>query len=216
VPDRLKVVFFGSSGYLSTAPLNALLQSEHELVAVVVNESKSPKSIFNLIPLDQSDQVEGLAFSHDVQILKLRPDYLPLVDQLIELAPDLIVTSCFEKKIPKEILVIPKIASLNIHPSLLPKYRGPSPIFWQLKEGAEKMGVTLHLMTMEFDAGDIVAQKRLDKLSFETFSDLKKALSLLAVDLLCEVLENIHHYVREAKAQDDSISTYFSRLHEKI
>jgi len=79
-----------------------------------------------------------------------------------ELQPDLVIAACFPHIFPEAMLKIPKIGCLNIHPSLLPAYRGPQPLFWQLRAGEQNMGVTVHWMDAGVDTGDILGRATVD------------------------------------------------------
>jgi len=76
--------------------------------------------------------------------------------------PDIIIVSCYARRLPQSILSLARKGSFNVHPSLLPKYRGPNPIFWQLREGEKEYGITLHRMTNDFDACDIISQQKVN------------------------------------------------------
>lgn len=208
--NRLKIVYFGSSGDLSFRPFEALLQSSHEILAVVVNECPSIEQGIDLIPIDQQDSIQSVAFKNKIQILKFNHKITELGSAIESLKPDVIVTSCFAHKIPSSILTIPKLASLNLHPSLLPKYRGPDPLFWQIRNAVIETGVTIHLMNNQFDAGDIVAQHSVNVKPSMNISDLEKKLAIESSRLLIQAFQNIHNKIVLAKPQDTKISSYYS------
>src|SRR6266536_191528 len=81
---------------------------------------------------------------------------------LTEYQPETICVACFSKRIPRDILDIPRLGCLNVHPSLLPANRGPEPLFWTFREGNQRTGVTIHLMDEGMDTGPIVAQEALE------------------------------------------------------
>ncbi|GAI09530.1 unnamed protein product [marine sediment metagenome] len=103
-----------------------------------------------------------------------------IIGKLKEIRPDLIVVAAFGKILPKEILDIPKQGILNVHPSLLPRYRGPSPIQSAILDGEEKTGVTIILMDEKTDHGPIIKQQVIRLKGDETFENLKKFLANLA------------------------------------
>jgi methionyl-tRNA formyltransferase len=174
--NKPSIVFMGSpNAELSRRPFQALLDADYSIQAVVIPglpDEPDP------VPLDPPE-VED--FPDDMQFVPLVSKYLtpgvitiawevgipviaignlkrPASQQVIrQLKPDLIVVSCYSKIIPPEILKI--VPALNLHPSLLPRYRGPWPIFWQLKNGETKTGVTVHLVTDKVDGGDILGQR---------------------------------------------------------
>ena len=85
--------------------------------------------------------------------------------ELIRLNPDIVIVGNWNEKLKKSIIDIPKIATINVHPSLLPKYRGPNPYIQTILHGEKQSGVTFHIMTEKIDAGPILAQQRLDIIS---------------------------------------------------
>ena len=207
---KLRIVYFGSSGDLSLEPLKALLKSPHEILAVIVTESTSNRFQIRLIPIDQEDNIESIALKHDIQILKFNHDLDVLKADIEFLSADLIVTSCFSQKIPESILSIPKIASINLHPSLLPLYRGPDPLFWQIRDGVKETGVTIHLMDNNFDSGNIVAQQRFDVEPSLKMLDLKKKMALESAKLLINTLNDTCFYIESSKPQSTNKLSYQS------
>ena len=206
----LKIVYFGSSGDLSLQPFRALMASIHEVVAVVIVKKPLKTSDINLIPLDASDSIESLAVMNKIQILNLGDNLAALESEISFLSPDLIVTSCFAKRIPEAILALPKMASINIHPSLLPLYRGPDPIFWQVRDGVSRTGVSMHVMTNHFDTGDIIAQQNIDIEVSLHIVERKKILAKLGSRLLIKALKNIERSINLAYKQTKNKASYQS------
>ncbi len=103
-----------------------------------------------------------LAWQQGLLVYSLRSVRHPAVYRLLQtLAPDLVAVACFPWRIPPDLLAIPTHGFVNLHPSLLPAYRGPAPLFWQLRAGLQQSGVTLHQMAHTFDSGAIIAQQPL-------------------------------------------------------
>jgi len=102
--------------------------------------------------------IASLARLHSIPVVKLSGLWSQSLDEIGKYSPDVIVVSCFDRKLPDSVLSIPRIACFNLHPSLLPAYRGPVPLFWQFRAGVKKFGITLHRMSTQLDAGNIVAQ----------------------------------------------------------
>jgi methionyl-tRNA formyltransferase len=120
--------------------------------------------------------------------------------------PDLIVVGTFVKKLPRALLEIPKVAAINVHSSLLPAYRGALPEFWVIRNGEKQSGVTIHLMTEEFDAGRILAKTALDLARDETLLSISMKLAQAAVPLLADVLARYRRGERpEGEPQDESL-----------
>jgi len=106
------------------------------------------------------------------------------------LSPDMVVLAAFGQIIPKDILDIPPRGCLNVHPSLLPKYRGAAPINWSLINGDGKTGVTIMLMDEGTDTGDILLQEETEIDPEEVYDDLHDRLSFRGAELLLKAVEN--------------------------
>lgn len=150
----------GSSGPLSVIPLQALLDSGQSVVAVALEADRKPGLREQRIPVMTGNQgsIASLARLHSIPVVKLSGLWSQSLDEIGKYSPDVIVVSCFARKLPDSVLSIPRIACFNLHPSLLPAYRGPVPLFWQFRAGVKKFGITLHRMSTQLDAGNIVAQ----------------------------------------------------------
>jgi len=129
--------------------------------------------------------------------------------KLKELKPDLVIVASYGKIIPKEILEIPKYGSLNIHPSLLPKYRGPSPIQTAILNGDKETGVTIILMDEKIDHGEIISNSKfLISNKKTTYQELNKKLAELGVKLLIKTIPKWINKEIKTKPQDHSKATY--------
>ena len=102
--------------------------------------------------------IAPLARLHNIPVIKLSGPWSRSLGEIGKYSPDIIVVSCFARKLPDPVLSIPAMGCFNLHPSLLPAYRGPTPLFWQFRAGVEEFGISLHRMSSQLDAGDIVAQ----------------------------------------------------------
>lgn len=125
------------------------------------------------------------------------------------LSPDVILSCYYRNMIKEEILAIPRIAALNLHGSLLPKYRGRCPVNWQIIFGETKGGITLHHMVKKADAGDIVAQKEIDISETDTALTLFKKMEEAAYKLLKEFIPKVLDGTAPRIPQDHSLATYF-------
>ncbi len=110
---------------------------------------------------------------------------------LADLKPDVICVACFPRLLPEKLLSLPKYGAMNLHPSLLPAYRGPSPLFWIFHDGLEHAGITLHLMEAHADTGDIVSQKPIILRDGITFSEAERVCSGEGARLILEALRAI-------------------------
>ncbi|MGD8559278.1 MAG: formyltransferase family protein [Gammaproteobacteria bacterium] len=163
-PPQRRVLFFGSAGRLSHAVLEVLLKRNVNVTGVVIPGVEPNKELESIggIPIVQPANhptAEQLALEYHLPVIYVQNvNGHSFQQDVANMDPDYILVACFPFKLPQVIFQASRVASLNIHPSLLPAYRGPQPVFWQLKNGEAKTGVSLHLMSEEFDAGDIVIQ----------------------------------------------------------
>ena len=108
---------------------------------------------------------------------------------ILKLNPDIILVGTWKEKLKKEIFDLPKIATINVHPSLLPKYRGPNPYLQTILHGEKYSGVTFHLMSEKFDAGPILSQQKIELLPCDTSKELREK-TVFQARLLCRELLN--------------------------
>lgn len=151
--------------------------------------------------------VKVVAQQHNILIiqpLKIKDS----ITKIKNLKPDLIISAAYGQIIPKEILEIPKFGCLNIHPSLLPKYRGPSPIQTAILNGDKKTGVTIILMDEKMDHGKIVSSIEHQISSDINYKGLEKKLAELSIKLLIETLPKWINGEIKPKYQDESKATY--------
>jgi len=150
----------------------------------------------------------------DLNIPVYAPDDInhPLwLERIRSMEPDFLFSFFYRDLISQPLLDIPKTAALNLHPSLLPKYRGRAPINWVLVNGEQETGLTLHHMTPRPDDGDIVAQASLEIGTDDTAKTLHQRLESLATELLDESLPDIAAGKVKGAAQDEDLATYFGR-----
>ncbi len=168
------ILFMGSpNAELSRRPFQALLEAQYPIQAVVIPGLPDEPDPVPLDPPEADDLpdvefvplvskyltpgVITIAWEVGIPVLAIgdlkRPASYKVIKQL---KPDLLVVSCYSKIIPPDIIKL--VPAINLHPSLLPRYRGPWPIFWQLKHGETKTGVSVHLVTDKIDGGDVLGQ----------------------------------------------------------
>ncbi len=200
----MRIVFMGTPEF-SVPPLEYLLQSEYKVVAVYTQPDK-PMGRGRSV---EQSPVKKVALRHGVPVfqpLKLRdPEE---VERLARLKPDLIVVSAFGQILPQSVLDIPWFGCLNIHPSLLPKYRGATPIPSAILAGDEETGVTIMLMDAGMDTGPIVSQIIVGIEPDDTAESLCRKLSQASVRLLGETLPLWFDGSLKATPQDNSKATY--------
>ncbi len=156
----MNILYAGSAGPLSVLPLRALCEAGHRPCAVAVDAGDSKLSQRRDFPVvtENQDSLESLALLYGLPLIRLSRDAGDAAEQSRAYSPDIVLVSCFARKIPHEVLSVPAIGCFNLHPSALPAYRGPDPVFWQFRDGVSEMGVTLHRMSAQLDAGDIISQ----------------------------------------------------------
>jgi methionyl-tRNA formyltransferase len=128
--------------------------------------------------------------------------------QISELNPDLIIVAAYRQIIPKDILDIPRFGSLNLHPSLLPKYRGPSPIQTAILNNDQTTGLTIILMDEKMDHGPIITQEKIDISPDDTYQTLEEKLAQLASDSLIKILPQYIQEEIKPKPQDENKASY--------
>jgi methionyl-tRNA formyltransferase len=135
-----------------------------------------------------------------------------LTDLLNEIQPLVVFVFGCRYKLSPALFTIPKYGFFNIHFSLLPAYRGPSPLFWQIKSGETSSGITIHQMTAEFDAGPMLAQQETSILSGETCGLLAARLSVAAVDVITQAIKRLINTGTDMLLpQNEENATYFKR-----
>lgn len=183
---KYRIVFFGTPEF-AIPPLEGIYEKE-DLIAVVTQTDK-PKGR-GLKP--SSSPVKIWALSKGLKVLEpLRLKDPQFIETIKILSPDLIVVCAYGKIFPKELLEIPRFGCWNIHASLLPKYRGASPINWAILEGEKETGITIMLMDEGLDTGPILLQKKIEISEDDDAISLSKKLSFLGKDAILEAI-NLH------------------------
>lgn len=208
----MKILFFGSSSF-SIPLLKALLDSHHQVVAVVTTpskkkgrgqkESESPVHKFALacsLPCEAPATISGTAFS----------------DRIEEFGADCFVVAAYGKILPPHLLSLPLQYPLNVHPSLLPKYRGASPIASQLLNGETHSGVTIAKIIPAVDAGEIFSHKTVDVQAEDDGVSLSEKLARVGADLLLQVLEQIETRTVTLIQQNEHEATVTKKLNKAM
>jgi len=130
--------------------------------------------------------------------------------EILKLNPDIILIGSWGERIKKEIYDIPKIATINAHPSLLPKYRGPNPYYWVIRNQEQTTGVSFHLVDSDYDTGAILAQEEIKIYPSDTGKTLKERTVLTARGVVCELLKDLSEDIIIPLTQLEEKSTYYS------
>lgn len=183
----MKVVFMGTPDFAVKA-LEALLKAGHEVTAVVTQPDKQKGRDRKV----QFSPVKECALAHGLTVLQPRRIKAPeAVEELKKYEADIFVVAAFGQIVSKEILEMPKYGCINIHASLLPKYRGAAPIQYAILNGDDVTGVTIQQMNEGVDTGDILTMKAIPIEPDDTGGSLFEKLSLLGADLLIKTLPKI-------------------------
>lgn len=184
----MKILFMGTPDFAKES-LEALVNANYELVGVVTNPDRPKGRGMKMI----SSPVKEYAMEKRLNIFqpeKVRNN-TEFIEEMKVLNPDLICVVAYGKILPKEILDIPHLGCINLHGSILPKYRGAAPIQWAVLNGDKTTGVTTIYMNEGMDSGDIILTKEVDIGEEETTGDLWKKLSAVGAKLLVETMKKI-------------------------
>ncbi|MBO4412395.1 MAG: methionyl-tRNA formyltransferase [Clostridia bacterium] len=198
----MKIVFLGSD--IAIPVFEKLINSKHQILAVVCQPDK-PNKRNNKI---EFCELKKLALSKNIPVLQYNKIRLEGVFDLKALKPDLLISAAYGQIISQEIIDIPVVTTLNVHPSLLPKYRGPSPIITPILNGDEKTGVAIMQMVFEFDKGPIFDLKQVEIMPEETAGELSARLFTLGGEMLLEVIEKLENGTAKKYEQDENSATY--------
>jgi methionyl-tRNA formyltransferase len=199
-------------GMLSRRPLSVLLMAGIEVCGLVLpaeivppfqlmDNGRSPSPItpirpepatLNLLQGTQAAAPLALAATHRFPAFAAQNLAAPeTVAALAALKPDVICVSCFPHRLPPAILNLPPLGCLNVHPSLLPRFRGPAPLFWTLRAGMQQAGVTIHFMDEQFDTGDVALQRPFPLQDGATHAEIESSLAAVGGELLLEAVRQL-------------------------
>ena len=204
----MRILFMGTPEF-AVPSLEALYQAGHTLCGVFTQPDKPKNRGMKL----QFSPVKEFAVTHEIPVyqpLKLKDG--TALDLVKELAPELIVVAAYGRILPKEILEFPAFGCINVHSSLLPKYRGAAPINWAILQGERETGVTIMHMAEELDAGDVIAQTATPIPPEENAQSLYVRLAALGAELLVETVEKIAAGTASRVPQDAEQATFAPML----
>lgn len=207
----MRTVFLGTPEF-AVPSLEALSATGHEIAAVFTQPDR-PKGRGNQLaesPVKAAAKKLGLKVHQPERIR--RP---PSIDELREIAPDLMVVVGYGQIIPQSIIDIPRFGILNVHASLLPKYRGAAPIQWAIANGDSKTGVTIMQIDAGLDTGDMLLKSEMPIGADETAPELSARLAPLGVQLLIEVITQIESETVFPEKQNNDEATYAPILNKE-
>lgn len=195
----MKLVFMGTPQF--SVPILEALIEHHEVVLVVTQPDKAVgrKKIMTESPIKKRAKSENIPV---FQPEKLRVDYQPVLD----VKPDLIITAAYGQMLPKELIT--QIEAINVHGSLLPKYRGGAPIQYALFNGEHETGITIMFMAYQMDSGDIIKQEKIKIDANDDYTSLSQKLSVLGSKLIISVLDLYQKHEINRVAQNSNQVTF--------
>ena len=192
----LNIIFMGTPDFAKES-LEAIYNAGHNIIAVVTNPDRPKGRGMKMI----ASPVKEFCLQQNIPVLQ--PEKIrEIKDTLVQLNPDLFCVVAYGKILPKDILEIPKLGSINVHGSLLPKYRGAAPIQWAVLNGDKTTGITTMYMDEGMDTGDIILKQEVEIGENETTGELWKRLSKIGGELLTETVDKIEKGIAPRTKQE--------------
>ena len=208
----MRIIYMGTPDF-AVPTLDTLIQSEHEVIAVITQPDK-PKGRGKAM---QFPPVKEKALEYDIPVYqpaKVRdPEFIKQMEQW---KPDAIIVVAFGQILPKAVLDLPKYGCINVHASLLPKYRGAAPIQWVIIDGEKETGITTMFMDTKLDTGDMIKKTVIPIDGKETGGSLHDKLAVLGGPLILETLKELENGTAVRIKQDDSKSCYAKMLTKSL
>ncbi len=204
----MRIVFMGTPEF-AVPSLKALAGSGEEVIAVVAQPDRPQGRGLKLSPPPTK------VFAEELGIPVLQPERIrteEFLKELRELGPDVIVVAAYGKILPKPVLELPPFGCINVHASMLPRYRGAAPVNWAIARGEKVTGVTIMRMDEGMDTGDILLTREVPIDDEDTGETLARKLSLAGAELLLTALGNLKRGELRPRKQDDSLATYAPML----
>lgn len=208
----MRLIFMGTPDF-AVPTLKTLIESEHEVIAVITQPDK-PKGRgkeMQFTPVKQAAIEAGIPVYQPVRVRDEK-----VVSMMAEWKPDAIIVAAFGQLLPKAILDMPVYGCINVHASLLPKYRGAAPIQWAVIDGEKESGVTAMLMNEGLDTGDMLKKVTVKIDEKETGDSLHDKLSVLGGGLMLEVLKELESGTAVRTPQTDEDSCYARMLKKEM
>ncbi len=209
----IRIVFMGTPEFALPC-LEAIKKSGNSLVAIVTQPDKPRGRGNKMTP----SPVKEWGIKEEIPVYqptKIRTDK-DFIDKIKQLEPDLVITAAFGQILPQEFLDIPTFGCINVHASLLPKYRGASPIQHALINGEKETGITIFYMDAGMDTGDIIAAREINIKDDENAGELHDRLAILGGELLSEVIKQFEQGRPAGIPQDHEKATYCGKIDKSM
>lgn len=202
----LSILFWGTEGLFSEQVLTRIASEvvvDAVMLPATVEQTVSVQHLMPNASVQSSDELLmapqfvarttlHVAWEQNLPVYGIQADHFDEIAQkLRSMAPDIVCVACFPRRIPDELLTIPRYGFVNLHPSLLPEYRGPAPLFWQLYAGIRTSGITLHWMNAQLDRGDMIAQETIALWDGASGPELDYVYAELGANLLIAFLHRL-------------------------
>lgn len=208
----MRILFMGTPDFAATI-LDRLIKEEHEIIGVVTQPDKQKGRGKEV----SYSAVKEVALSHNLPIyqpIKVRdPEFL---EKLKELNPEVIIVAAFGQILPKALLEIPQFGCINVHASLLPKYRGAAPIQYSILEGEQETGITIMYMDVGIDTGDMILQEKLPIEKEETGGSLFDKMAELGAELMVKALISLKAGSAVRTPQNNEEATYVKIIDKQM
>jgi len=206
----LKIVYAGTPEFAAVA-LKALIDSPHQVIAAYTQPDRPAGRGRKL----KASPVKELAMAHDIPVFQ--PESLKSAEdqaQLAALDPDVMVVAAYGLLLPAEVLTIPRLGCLNIHASLLPRWRGAAPIQRAILAGDIETGITIMQMDIGLDTGDMLFKLSTPIEENDTAQSLHDRLAIMGAQAITEALAGLQAGTLQAEKQDDTLANYAKKLHK--
>jgi methionyl-tRNA formyltransferase len=208
-----KIIFFGTSEF-SAKILKHLIQTKKIIKAIVTQPDRALKRSKKLTPLPVKEEASEIC----PDILLLQPEKASdkgFIDSIAELEPDLFIVVAYGQILKKSLLNVPKLGSINIHASLLPKYRGAAPIQRAIMNNEQKTGITIMKMNEKMDAGEMILKKDCTIKINDTFKDVENRLINISCSLIDQVVRDYEKGIFLSTAQNHNMATFAEKINSQ-
>ena len=207
----LRTLLLGSSSAFTSIVLRELMAAGVPIVGVVLHRPRLREAppVAGALPVTNATDVGTIARTRDIALMALDDGAGALtLEEAAFRAPDVLAIACYPRILDEHWLNLAPLGAFNLHPSLLPAYRGPSPLFWQFRNGEQRMGMTLHRASAEVDAGPVVSSADVPVTPGASAGEVQAVLVQRGSALLVDALEHIEAGILHETAQDEARASW--------